>query len=83
MTRAMCSFIAARRSSLPSSFTQSGSCACQTSVWPRTFWCASRALSTMASAASKENSPRLGSTAYHFISFSGVTLENCAATISR
>jgi hypothetical protein len=83
MTRRMCSCIASRSSDGPSLLTQSGSCACQTSVWPRTCCLASRACSTIASAAANANSPRVGSTAYHFISFSGVTEENCAATIWR
>ena len=79
----MCSSIAARSSRGPSSRTQPGSWKCQTSVWPRIFCLASRARSTIASAGPNSNFPRSGSVASHFISFSGVTLENCAATVWR
>ena len=75
----MCSSIAARRSFGPSLRTQPGSWKCHTNVWPRIFWFASRARATISSAASNWNSPSDGSTTSHFISFSGVTVENCAA----
>ena len=62
-TARMCSRVAWRSSLGPSSRTQPGSCACQTSVCPRTFCPASSARLTMSSAAPNSNFPRSGSTA--------------------
>ncbi len=79
----MCSRVAAASSFADEIVSQPGYCACQTSVWPRTSCPAPRAASTISSPGPKSKRPRDGSTVSHFISFSGVSDENCVATSSR
>src|SRR5690242_12656709 len=61
--------------------TQPGSCECQTRVWPRIRWPWLRAWLTIWSAEPNVKLLRDGSVASHFISFSGVIIENSRSRI--
>src|SRR3954454_16834514 len=63
--------------------SQAGSWLCQAKVCPRTFCPCCRAKVTSSSAWVKSYRPRSGWTTSHFITFSGVTLENSLPTSSR
>ncbi len=66
----------------PMELTQDGSCECQTVVCPRMRWPWARAWLTIWSAGPKLKLPRDGSTASHFISFSGVIMLNSRSEIA-